>query len=152
MLVLLTCHGLQGCQEDPSSCYRCQLRLAAMAANCLQSQQIISVAVLMHCNDCKQHYAQCLMCRGASLGFPRGSKGTPPGRKTQSQDFIMKVQSFLCPAVHTCSFAVKSTLQPVGWLCVVCQLIQMMKLPSHTMHFPRLNSPNTGASFHILVA
>jgi hypothetical protein len=34
MLLLLACHGLQGCQADPSSCCRCQLTLAAMIANC----------------------------------------------------------------------------------------------------------------------
>ena len=111
MLVLLTCYGLQGRQEQSlqmsvDTCiHGCQLSL--------QSQQIISMAVLMHYIDCKQDCAQCLMCKEASEGSSRGSKGTPPGRKTQSKDALMKLHLFLCTGVHTCSFAVKTTLQPL---------------------------------------
>ena len=87
-----------------------QVSVEACSNGCLlplQSQPIISVAVLMHYSDCKQHYHM----PQSKVRFLKGSKGNPPGDTTQSQDGLKKLQSFFCIGKHTCSFAVKSTLQ-----------------------------------------
>ena len=57
------CKAVTKCHVPATNCYRCQLTLAAMVASSIcKHNQFISVAMLMHYNDCKPYCAQCLIC------------------------------------------------------------------------------------------